>query len=103
VKLRIHPDAKAEVRHAALNYEGQRVGLGSRFLIEYEAAILSIERMPLSYSRVETMPKQTAIRRCKLRRFPYLVIFELSQDEIVVIALAHSSRRPNYWAQRRQV
>ncbi|RLT05905.1 MAG: type II toxin-antitoxin system RelE/ParE family toxin, partial [Planctomycetota bacterium] len=34
-------------------------------------------------------------------RFPYKIIFEMIQNEVVVLAVAHGSRRPNYWLKRR--
>ena len=98
--LRMHPDAQAEMRGAANAYNANRVGLGDEFLAECEAAMAGIEQMPLSYGRLETLPKETTIRRCILRRFPYLVIFKVYEHELVVIAVAHTSRRPNYWRLR---
>ena len=33
-------------------------------------------------------------------RYPYQVIYREEPDEVVVIAVAHSKRRPRYWATR---
>ncbi|APZ94560.1 type II toxin-antitoxin system RelE/ParE family toxin [Fuerstiella marisgermanici] len=35
-----------------------------------------------------------------LRRYPFRIIYRTVQKDIVVIALAHSSRAPDYWADR---
>jgi len=40
-------------------------------------------------------------RRALLRRFPYMVVFEVVEDRIVVWAVAHTKRRPGYWLARR--
>ncbi len=38
----------------------------------------------------------------RVRRFPYVLIFrERSAGSIMVIAVAHTSRRPGYWRSRR--
>lgn len=36
-----------------------------------------------------------------LKRFPYTLIFRIQDSSIRVIAIAHQSRRPAYWAGRR--
>ncbi len=86
---------------AAIWYEDQHDGLGADFLAEYEFALDIIEHAPLQFPRLETMPSTVNIRRCTLQRFPYILIFESSPQETVVLAVAHTSRRPNYWSGRR--
>ena len=40
-------------------------------------------------------------RTLSLHSFPYSLIYRLQADVIRVIAVAHHSRRPRYWAGRR--
>jgi hypothetical protein len=40
------------------------------------------------------------MRRVVLRRFPFSIIYRVRGEEILVIALAHASRLPAYWAAR---
>ena len=35
-----------------------------------------------------------------LRRFPFRIIYRIVSDDIVVIAVAHSSRSQDYWSDR---
>jgi hypothetical protein len=35
-----------------------------------------------------------------LSGFPYSVIFQLEDDIILVVAVAHAKRRPGYWRKR---
>jgi hypothetical protein len=35
-----------------------------------------------------------------LRRFPFLIIFRVIRDGITVIAVAHTSRSPDFWRGR---
>jgi plasmid stabilization system protein ParE len=39
-------------------------------------------------------------RYCRVRRYPYQIINSESIDEVVVVAVAHTSRRPRYWEER---
>ena len=40
-------------------------------------------------------------RTLPLHSFPYSLIYRLQVDVIRIIAVAHHSRRPGYWAERR--
>jgi plasmid stabilization system protein ParE len=39
-------------------------------------------------------------RRYLLRRFPYGIIYQATDEELRIVAVAHHSRRPGYWAKR---
>ena len=39
-------------------------------------------------------------RYLQLRRFPFLIIFRVIRDGITVIAVAHTSRSPDFWRGR---
>lgn len=39
-------------------------------------------------------------QRMSLRRFPYSVIYYVSDHDLRVMALAHHRRKPGYWAGR---
>ena len=40
------------------------------------------------------------IRRLPLRRFPYSIVYSLSQAEVRILAVAHQRRRPGFWRGR---
>lgn len=40
------------------------------------------------------------IRRLPLRRFPYSIVYYLSESEIRILAVAHQRRRPGFWKER---
>jgi len=40
------------------------------------------------------------IRRCRLHRFPYSVIYTQDGADILVLAVAHQHRKPGYWRKR---
>lgn len=98
--LRILREAEEEAQASAIWYDEQLVGLGDAFLDELVAALQQIENDSSRFPRWETA-KSRQIRRCRLIRFPYVIIFEILETEIVVLAVAHSKRRPNYWRKRK--
>ena len=99
MKLRILSEAEEEAHASAIWYDEQLVGLGDDFLDELSAALQKIEETPNRFPPLETA-KSKQVRRCRLTRFPYLIIFEILDSEIVVLAVAHSQRKPNYWRKR---
>lgn len=94
-KVRFHPQAEAEMIEAAVYYESRQENLGKRFLASVQDAINSIMINPLLYPVVDL-----DVRRCLTRVFPFGVLFRLSDDQIVVVAVMHLSRHPDYWKDR---
>lgn len=94
--------AKQEAHAAARWYERRQTGLGRRFLQVLHDTLLKIEEHPTQYPHLETVPAVLPIHRAVAERFPYLVIYELRSDEVLVLAVAHAKRRPNYWKRRRK-
>ena len=41
------------------------------------------------------------MRRFVMRRFPYNVLYHTVSGELHILAIAHQSRRPGYWASRK--
>ena len=39
-------------------------------------------------------------RRKLLRRFPFQLIYEVTAEEVLLVAVAHLRRRPGYWRDR---
>lgn len=96
MKVRLLAPAQRELVDAIRYYEKERVGLGNEFRQEAWLAVERIRGLPHGWS-----PLGGNIRRCQLRRFPYGVIYEPLESEIVIIAVAHLHRRPDYWRTRR--
>ena len=36
----------------------------------------------------------------KVDKFPCVVIYELVEDQVIIMAVMHTSRRPRYWDSR---
>jgi plasmid stabilization system protein ParE len=101
VRVELHPEARAELRSAALWYDQRRVGLGGEFIAEVATILDRIREAVDSFpkwpgSRTTAPP----IRRATLRRFPYVIAFESNGQEVLVLAVSHGKRRPLYWLSR---
>jgi toxin ParE1/3/4 len=95
MKSRFHEAAGAEVLEAISYYDAKVEGLGDRFLAEVTLATTYIERYP------EIAPAiQKGVRAKVLARFPYTLMYIIAESELFVLAVAHQSRRPAYWAYR---
>jgi toxin ParE1/3/4 len=97
--VRPNAAAEAEFREAIQWYEGRSVGLGNRLWREIQDAIDLIEKYPEIGGIVRLRVRQT-IRRLRLSHFPFLLVYREFDDQLQVIALAHTSRKPRYWRSR---
>jgi len=80
---------------SAQYYEQQLSGLGYRFLNEIDRGVRAIKS--LSESAPVIHP---SIRRKLLRHFPYALLYRITPTEIVILAIMHQHRKPNYWLDR---
>lgn len=93
--IRLLAPAQAELDEAVAWYADQALGLGDAFLLETLKAIKLIEQFPRAWH-----PLTPQIRRCRLRRFPYSVVYAQDGDDLLILAIAHQHRKPSYWRSR---
>jgi toxin ParE1/3/4 len=87
--------ARSEIAEAADWYEQQSIGLGADFLRAVNVTISSIHHNPEQYQRI-----RGRMRRAGLRRFPYGVVYVLSEDEVIIVGCVHGRRDPKRWQER---
>jgi len=95
--LRNLKEAREEFAAAVRWYEEQRPGLGGEFFDAVVHATSLIQAQP----EIGALSRDRRTRRVLVQRFPYQVIYRLSVDEIVIVAIAHLKRRPGYWRKRK--
>jgi plasmid stabilization system protein ParE len=88
-------EAVQEVEEAFWWYERQRHGLGLEFLLAFDAAVEALRRLPEGH---EVVALRT--RKALLRRFPYLVLYALEDERILITAVFHGRRDPRRWSDR---
>lgn len=99
-RYRFAQAALAEYEAAAAWYieHSEGAAVGKAFVAAIEKTISRIRRSPKAYPR---MPEPSLeIRRCVVRRFPYAIAYVERAEEVVIVAVAHTSRAPGYWADR---
>jgi len=96
-RLEIRPDAIADIEEAALWYEAREPGLGSDFANEVLQAIDILPNNPLAY---RIRHKRKNVRWKLLDRFPYRVVYQMTDDLITVIGVLHSARHDRHWRKR---
>ena len=95
MSIRLLEPAQAELDEAIAWYAEQAPGLGDAFLIEVLKTLRLVEQFPQAWH-----PLTSEIRRCRLRRFPYSVVYTQDGSGILVLAVAHQHRKPDYWKNR---
>lgn len=101
MRVELHPEARAELRAAAIWYDEQRPGLGDELVAEVSSMLESIGEVPASFQIWPgTSAAPMSIRRAVMKRFPYVVAFEVHAEHTLVLAIAHAKRRPLYWLSR---
>jgi hypothetical protein len=93
--LRYHPKATAEAFRSAEFYETRLAGLGAEFLDELDRTVMQVEHDPERQAA-----DKSGIRSVRLTRFPFRIHYVVDPDRIRILAVAHSSRKPNYWRPR---
>lgn len=87
--------AHAELLDACEYYELEFSGLGKRFKREVKQAIKRIIQFPLAWQK-----ERGDVRKCLLHKFPYKILYSIESDHLLIIAIAHLHRKPDYWVNR---
>ena len=89
------PLAKLELDDAIEYYELQLEGLGKRYKEEVRISINRISIFPKAWTVI-----RPNIRKCVMHKFPYNILYSVQENTILIIAIAHHHRQPDYWIDR---
>lgn len=92
MKILFSKFAKNELDDAVCFYETELAGLGLRFKEEIKSSILRIKEHPEAWSI-----EKGDVRKALLHRFPYKILYAIEKEKIIILAIAHQHRKPNYW------
>ena len=70
------------------------------FELAIEAALDLLEEDMAPLVLEPGLSGELGAKRLLLRRFPYSIVVRESDDEFMVIAIAHQHRQPGYWRER---
>lgn len=96
-RLVVRPKVDDDLWEAEAWYEQQQVGLGQRFLRVVRETIASLPDNPFIYP---VRDQRSQVRWAYPHRFPYLIIFRVIRDTVVVYAVVHATRHDRHWKRR---
>jgi toxin ParE1/3/4 len=93
--LEIHPDALEEFKSAVVWYKERSESAANGFATEIDRALELVVESP------ERWPSDDqGIRRFVLNRFPFAIVYRMTESTIQIVAIAHGHRLPGYWKSR---
>jgi plasmid stabilization system protein ParE len=95
MEVRYLDSAREEAFAAADYYEQQAKGLGADFFAVLNDEVEMVIAEPGIGARYEI-----GTRRLVLPRFPYNLVYEVHDDHLLIVAVAHPRRNPDYWRWR---
>lgn len=93
--VKFHPDAAEEAEAARNWYEERSIVASRAFISELRHAVDQIAQPPEMWPTFEL-----DTRPYVFPKFPFNLIYSLVGNEIQIIAVAHSKRKPGYWKNR---
>ena len=95
VTLEWNPGAREDFDLAIEWYEREKSGLGKRFSNNVDSICSKIRSHPSAWPT-----RGKGIRYCPVKDFPFNVVYTERPSTIWIVAVAHRSRRPDYWTKR---
>lgn len=94
-RIILSPDAEADIASAIAWYRCIELSLGSRFKTDTRVTLRRIARFPYQFPLIEG-----TLRRVRLKRFPYAILFSLEKEGVYVKAVVHERRADSVWMDR---
>ena len=87
--LSLSPNAEVDLLESALWYESRQIGLGEKFTKKVEGYLFRIQNNPLHFPL-----KKGNLREAYIQKFPFVIIYEIAENEIVVFAIFNTHQNP---------
>lgn len=95
-EVRIGEEAEAEFIEALAWYHARSARAAEGFEKAFAEALERIGQSPEQFPSCD----EQGYRFAMLDRYPYSLIYREMRETVQVVAVAHSRRRPGYWAKR---
>lgn len=89
----INAAANEDVLEAYRYYEKQQQGLGERFLSQLRKKYTALSLHPTHYGFIDEDPLKV-LRDVRLEKFPYVIVFEIVENDVIVYAVHHLRKHP---------
>jgi hypothetical protein len=90
-KILISKLAEIEINEAIEFYESRRKGLGKQFFTYLKGYFEIVKVDPELFA----IKKQPCFRELTLKKFPFVIIYEVFNDEIIMYSVFHTFRNPS--------
>lgn len=90
MNIKLHPKAEDDLKEALDYYVSIDEALKTKFIDDLDVTFSKIGQFPKLYP-YETSTTQKVL----LHKYPYIVIYEHYQNDIMIIAIFHTKRNPN--------
>ena len=87
-KIVLQSEALLDIQEAFEWYEDQLNGLGYDFIEEIENCYMKLSAHPGFYTFINEK-----YRRIKTNRFPYLLVYEIDGDKVIINSVYHVKRK----------
>jgi len=88
-ELIIRNEAALEIIEATKYYKTQQIGLGKKFLAQLEVYLDKIQTHPKHFHI-----KRNPYRESFIKKFPYLIIYELIGNKVIVYSVFNTYKNP---------
>ncbi len=96
-RVRYHPLFDCDVREAARWYDQRSAGLGDAFVEVVRQCTADVIADPQRFAK-----SPTGCRYIRLPRFPYVLLFDLVDDELLMLGVLHTARSMEKWRERQE-
>lgn len=95
MRVQLADGAKRDFADGLRWYRKRSDRAANHFVEEINDAITKILKDPARNRQI-----RPDIRTIRIKRYPYSLIYLIHPDAIIIVAVAHSKRRPGYWSRR---
>lgn len=93
--LTFHPEATEDIRMIAEKYGKISERVHERFWAELETVIQRVGEFPERHHF-----DLSRFRRANLKKFPYHILFEITDSKVYIVAVRHDRRNPSFGLDR---
>jgi hypothetical protein len=90
----VKAEAHTDILEAYLYYEELKTGLGEKLIECLLQRYEDLKNNPYYYSYIQNDPNQI-LRDVKLDIFPYLIVYEISVEDVIIYSLHNTHRDPS--------
>jgi plasmid stabilization system protein ParE len=95
MRVQLADGAKRDFADGLRWYRKRSDQAANHFIEETNNTIAKILKAPARNRQI-----RPDIRTIRIKRYPYSLIYLIHPDSIIIVAVAHSKRRPGYWSRR---